>query len=165
LQSALFIKLFARRLVKKRIENECMKIKAVFSKIVYWLKTSEMFARPSKQLPGEWNLFEYYTEPGEELIHKQEEQLKAEQLFLKIEFSENGGFSHQTNLPLNFVTDEGNFTWSIAKNYITLIHPDDFRNNQEFQFAIEKGNLKILKKDSFGKIILFGFFRKKTAAT
>jgi len=139
-----------------------MKIKAVFSKIVYWLKTSEMFARPSKQLPGQWNLFEYYTEPEKELIHKQEEQLKEEQLFLRIEFSENADFSYETNLPINFIADEGNFTWSIAKNFITLIHPDDFRKNQEFQFAIEKGALKILKKDSFGKIILFGFFRKTT---
>ncbi|MGM0620338.1 MAG: lipocalin family protein [Bacteroidota bacterium] len=137
-----------------------MKIKAVFSKIVYWLKTSEMFARPSKQLPGQWNLFEYYTEPEKELIHKHEEQLKEDKLFLKIEFSENGKFNYDSNLPVNFITNNGDFNWSIAKNYITLIHADDFRKNQEFQFAIEKDVLKILKKDSFGKIILFGFFRK-----
>ncbi|WP_175552442.1 lipocalin family protein [Tangfeifania diversioriginum] len=122
-----------------------------------------MFARPSKQLPGQWNLFEYYTEPGKELIHKQEEQLKEEQLFLRLEFSENADFSYETNLPINFIAEEGNLTWSIAKNFITLIHRDDFRKNQEFQFAIENGVLKILKKDTFGKIILFGFFRKKVA--
>lgn len=119
-----------------------------------------MFARPSKQLPGEWKLFEYYTEPDEELIHKQEKELKNEQLFMKITFSESGDFSYDTNLPVDFITAGSNFTWSIAKNYLTLIHPNDFRKNQEFQFAIEKGVLKILKKDTFGKIILFGFFRK-----
>ncbi|HKL31327.1 MAG TPA: hypothetical protein VJ919_02265 [Tangfeifania sp.] len=137
-----------------------MKAVAVYSKFIRWLEKSEMFARPSKQLPGEWTLFEYYTEPGEELIHKQEEQLKVEQLFLKIEFSENGDFSYDTNLPVNFIDAHGKFTWNIVKNFIILIHPDDFRKKQEFQFAIEKGVLRILKKDSFGKIILFGFFRK-----
>jgi hypothetical protein len=37
--------------------------------------------------------------------------------------------------------------WSVSKNFITLIHPGDFRNNLEFQFAVEKGDLKFLKKD------------------
>ena len=119
-----------------------------------------MFARPSKKIPGEWELFEYYTEPEKSLIHKQEEQLRDEQLFLKIDFSENGEFSYNKNLPVNFIDATGKFTWSIAKNFITLNHPDDFRKKQEFQFAIEKGVLKLLKKDNFGKIILFGFFRK-----
>lgn len=121
-----------------------------------------MFNRPSKQLPGQWKLFEYYAEPGEELIHKKEKQLKDEQLFFNIEFSENGDFTYDTNLPVDFITTGRSFTWSISKNYLTLIHPDDFRKNQELQFAIEKGVLKILKKDTFGKIILFGFFQKRT---
>jgi hypothetical protein len=30
----------------------------------------------------------------------------------------------------------------------------------EYQFAVEKGNLRLLKKDFTGKIELFGFFRK-----
>ncbi|MFW5822127.1 MAG: hypothetical protein ACOCU7_01955 [Tangfeifania sp.] len=137
-----------------------MKIEAVFSKLFYWIKTSEMFARPSKQLPGEWKLYELYTEPDEELIHKKEKQLKDEQLFLDVEFAESGDFRYDTNLKVSFIPEEEKFSWSVAKNFITLIHADDFRKNQEFQFAIEKGVLKILKKDSFGKIILFGFFRK-----
>ena len=137
-----------------------MKAVAVYSKFIRWLEKSEMFARPSKQLPGEWTLFEYYTEPGEELIHKQENELKDEQRFLKIAFSGNRSFSYKTNLPIDFIVEKGDFTWSTSKNYITLIHPNDFRKNLEFQFAIEKGVLRILKKDSFGKIILFGFFRK-----
>lgn len=122
-----------------------------------------MFARPSKQLPGEWVLFEYYTEPEQELIHKKEDQLKEEQLFLIINFTENGNFRFNTNLPTDIFSEEGDFSWSVAKNFITLIHPIDFRKNLEFQFAIERGMLKLLKKDSFGKIILFGFFRKKAA--
>jgi hypothetical protein len=140
-----------------------MRVATVFSTFVSWLKSTEMFARPSKQLPGEWKLFEFYTEPEKELIHKQEKQLKDENLFLNVEFAENGTFNYTTNLQVEFISEEGSFTWSIAKNFITLIHNSDFRKNQEFQFAIEKGVLKILKKDSFGKIILFGFFRKKGA--
>ena len=136
----------------------------VYSTIIRWLKNSEMFARPSKQLPGQWKLFEYYSEPGEELIHKKEKQLKDEQLFFRVEFSANGQFSFQTNLPVKFIDNEGDYNWSTAQNIITLIHLNDFRKNQELQYAIEKGTLKILKKDSFGKIILFGFFRKKEAA-
>ena len=119
-----------------------------------------MFARPSRQLPGKWKLFEFYTEPDGELIHKKEEQLKEEQLFMEVEFLGNGDFSYNSNLPVNFISDHRKFSWSTERNYITLIHSDDFRKNQEFQFAIEKEVLKILKKDSFGKIILFGFFRK-----
>lgn len=119
-----------------------------------------MFARPSKQLPGKWELFEYYTESGKELIHKKEEQLRDENLYSRIEFLEANKFSSDSNLPENIFHDEEPFIWSVAKNYVTLIHKNDFRNNQEFQFAISHQTLKLLQKDSFGKIVFFGFFRK-----
>lgn len=123
-----------------------------------------MFARPSKQLPGKWELYEYYTESGEKLIHKEKVQLQAEQLFSRIEFLEDSNFLSDSNLPENIFQGEETFTWSVARNFVTLIHKNDFRNNKEFQFAISKQTLKLLQKDNLGKILFFGFFRKVSEA-
>jgi hypothetical protein len=111
-------------------------------------------------LPGKWELYEYYTEPGENLIHKKEAQIKKEKLFAQFEFLEDEKFLHNSNLPAEIIKLEGVYSWSISKNFITLIHEKDFRDNKELQFAIVKDTLKLLKKDSFGKIEFFGFFRK-----
>lgn len=123
-----------------------------------------MFVRPSKQLPGKWELYEYYTESGEKLIHKEKVQLQAEQLFSRIEFLEDSNFLSDSNLPENIFQGEETFTWSVARNFVTLIHKNDFRNNKEFQFAISKQTLKLLQKDNLGKIVFFGFFRKVSEA-
>lgn len=136
-----------------------MEKESVFNALLSWLKSSEMFARPSKQLPGKWNLFEYYYDSGEELLHFDDTKLKARNEFWNIAFNENN-FSHQCDLPNPLVSSIENGSWSAYRNYLTLIHPADFRNNVEFQFAIEKGNLKLLKKNALGKIEFFGFFRK-----
>ena len=137
-----------------------MEKKSVFNAFLSWLKSSEMFIRPSKQLPGKWNLFEYYFDSSEELLHFDDKQLKAKNEFWVIEFSEDN-FRHQCNLPNPTVSKIESGSWNTSKNYLTLIHSADFRNNVEFQFAIEKGNLKLLKKDVHGKIEFFGFFRKE----
>jgi hypothetical protein len=123
-----------------------------------------MFARPSKQLPGKWELYEYYTEPEGNLIHKEKVQLQEENLQAQIEFLQDGNFLSNSNLPENIFHDEEPFNWSVVKNFVTLIHESDFRNNEEFQFAIEKQTLKLLQKDSFGKIVFFGFFKKVSEA-
>jgi hypothetical protein len=127
-----------------------------------WLGATEMFARPSKKLPGKWVLFEFYTEPGKELIHKTTEQLKAEKIFWEIEFNTEEKYIHHSNLNVPVIEKITDGTWSRSKNFITLLHPDNFRDNVEFQFAIEKDNLKLLKKDSLGRIEFFGFFRKES---
>jgi len=137
-----------------------MKMKSILTNILSWLQSTEMFARPSKKLPGKWILWEYYTEPGKELIHIEEDQLKAQQLFWETEFTEDEKFMHNTNLTVPLLSDISNGTWGRSKNYITIIHPEDFRKNVEFQFAIDNEDLKLLKKDAFGKIEFFGFFRK-----
>jgi len=136
-----------------------MEKKSVFNTFLSWLKSSEMFMRPSKQLPGKWNLYEYYYDSSEGLLHFDEAQLKANNESWTIQFNENN-FTHQCNLPLPVVSKIENGAWGTAQNYLTLIHPADFRNNVEFQFAIEKGKLKLLKKDTLGKIEIFGFFTK-----
>jgi hypothetical protein len=137
-----------------------MKVKSVLSNILNWLQSTEMFARPSKKLPGKWILREYYTEPGNELIHMEEAQLKAQQLFWEAEFTKDEKFLHHTNIAVPLLSGISNGTWDRSKNFITIIHPEDFRKNVEFQFAIDKEDLKLLKKDAFGKIEFFGFFRK-----
>lgn len=137
-----------------------MRLQTFFLSVVQWLKSSEMFARPSKQLPGRWRLIEYYTEKSGELVNVKESQLKQQNFLWEIEFGENGDFSQQTGSPAGFLENAGASQWSLSKNYITFLHPGDFRKNEEVQFAVEKNTLKLLKKDVAGKIDFFGFFRK-----
>ncbi len=137
-----------------------MENKFSFSSLIEWLKSTEMFERPSKKLPGKWSLLEYYFEPENELINIKEDQIEAEKLFWNLEFGEDEKYLHNTNLKVPLVRKISAGTWSRTRNFITIIHPKDFRNNVEFQFAIEKNVLKLLKKDAVGKIEFFGFFRK-----
>lgn len=137
-----------------------MEKKTILHTFLNWLKTTEMFARPAKQLPGEWQLFEYYIEREKELEHITEESLKLKEQQWDIKFTEDQEYFHRSNLSVSLIASIENGSWSISKNFITLIDPQNFRNNIEFQFAIEKGNLRLLKKDAFGKIEFFGFFRK-----
>lgn len=137
-----------------------MKLKSILSNFVDWLQSTEMFARPVKKLPGKWILWEYYTEPGKELIHVEEDQLKEKQWFWEAEFTEDEKYFHRANLSVQALVDISDGTWGRSGNFITIIHPDDFRKNVEFQFAIDKEDLKLLKKDAFGKIEFFGFFKK-----
>ena len=125
-----------------------------------WLQSTEMFARPSKQIPGKWQLVEYYVETGEELRNINEAQLKAENELWNIEFTEENKYYHQSNLPVWQISKIRNGNWSISKNFMTLTSSENTRNNIEFQFAIEKGRLKLLKKDALGRIEFFGFFNK-----
>ncbi len=137
-----------------------MKTKTYFTALTEWLKTTEMFANSAKQLPGKWQLFEYYTEPEHELLHINEEQLNQKNLFWEIEFSGDNKLIQKTNIRLPFSNETGVLIWSKSKNYIMLIYPGDFRRNVEFQFAVEKNILKLLKKNALGQIEFFGFFRK-----
>jgi hypothetical protein len=133
---------------------------SAFTSFIHWLNTTEMFARPSKQLPGRWKLFEYYSEPEGELINVKESQLKEKQNFWEIEFGMHGGFIQKTNLPVQFLNGIESSKWDYSKNFILLFHPEDTGKKVKIQFAIEKGNLKLLKKDVKGRIEFFGFFRK-----
>src|SRR5680860_1621621 len=111
-----------------------MEKKSVFVTFFSWLKTTEMFARPSKLLPGKWQLFEYYMDTDSELCHIEEDQLKTADEKWLLEFSEEM-VAHQSNLSVPLIAGIENGTWSLAKNFITFIHPKDFRKNIEFQFA------------------------------
>jgi hypothetical protein len=119
-----------------------------------------MFARPSKQIPGKWHLVEYYTETENELRNITEAQLKAEKELWNIEFTEKKNYSHQCNLPVSLISEIKNGNWNISKNYITLSSSENSNERVEFQFAVEKELLKLLKKDEKGSIEFFGFFNK-----
>jgi len=136
-----------------------MEKKSFFSKISSWLHSTEMFARPSKKLPGTWKLFEYYRDLEDELLHITKEKLTDAQEELTINFTEDGNFIINSDLSVSLIKEIENGEWSISKNFVTIIHPKDFRRNVEFQFAFEKENLKLLKKDRLGNIEFFGFFR------
>ncbi|WP_346862876.1 hypothetical protein [uncultured Draconibacterium sp.] len=136
-----------------------MTAKLFFLKIGGWLQATEMFERPRKKFPGKWQLFEYFVDEKEELLHFEEKDLKARNQFFEIEFLEQN-YSRQSNIPVSLIESSKSGKWSTAKNFVTLLDEENFRESTEFQFAFEKGNLKLLKKNAFGKIEFFGFFRK-----
>lgn len=137
-----------------------MENKISFTSVFNWLKSTEMFARPSKQIPGKWRLVEYYIETEDELRNISEAQLKAEKELWNIEFTKEKKYLHQCNLLVPLISSIKNGDWNISKNFITLKSAENTGSNVEFQFAIEKEQLKLLKKDAFGKIEFFGFFSK-----
>lgn len=133
----------------------------IFNTILNWLKSSEIFARPSKQIPGKWELVEYYIEKGNDLNNFKESQLKANNEFWQIEFTSDFEFRHENNLPVWQISKVKNGNWNFSKNFITLTSAENMANHIEFQFAIEKNTLKLLKKDALGRIEFFGFFNKE----
>ena len=141
-----------------------MKATSVISRFTSWLASPEIFGSITKKIPGDWQLFEYYYDLKEDLIHWKEEDLKKNNESLQFLLSEEKQFSVKGNLPLTVFTNVTDGKWSVSRNFITLIDPDNFKNNLEFQFAFEKENLKLLKKDKMGKIEFFGFFRLANAS-
>ena len=137
-----------------------MTAKTTISNLKNWLSETEMFGNPSKKIPGKWELTEYYFEPCTELLHFSEEELKKEKQFWLLEFTDDENFLHQTNLKVPLLSKIENGKWSRSKNFISFIHLKDYRNNVEFQFSVNKGILKLLKKDAVGRIEFFGFFKK-----
>ncbi len=134
--------------------------KNIFSVFLKWLKSTEMFARPSKKIPGKWELFEYYIESGKELHNFKKTQLKENNEFWKIEFTNECEFIHENNLPVWQITKVKGGSWNISKNFIKLTSSENIMNYIEFQFAVEKETLKFLKKDALGRIEFFGFFNR-----
>ncbi len=137
-----------------------MKNSPVFPSLVRWIYSTELFARPSRQLPGKWKLFEYYAEPGEYMVNIKEEHLEKTGYYWNIYFERFGQLSQEMNLPFQFLTDTSACNWQTSRNFLTLADINTPGIKVEFQFAVSRGSLKLLKKDTDGKIIFFGFFRK-----
>lgn len=131
---------------------------SLFSKFFNWLQSTEMFARPSKQLPGKWQLVEYYTEAKGELINLKQYDLTELNLKWKIEFSVDYQFFNTSSLNLDLIKEIKDGKWKLLKNFLELSYNDS--KTVTFQFAIEKEQLKLLKKDETGQIEFFGFFHR-----
>jgi hypothetical protein len=138
-----------------------MGYKKYFIAIQNRLLKTELFMRPSKLLPGKWKLYEYYYDKDKELVHFVEEQLIEQKQFFVLELLDKNVFKLDINLALPVISKIKPGNWSRYRNFITLIDSSDFRGNTEFQFAFEKGNLKLLKKNRMGKIEFFGFFKRE----
>lgn len=136
-----------------------MKATSSISKLTSWLASPEVFGSITKKIPGNWQLFEYYYDVKEDLVHWKEEDLKRNNELLQIQLSEQKQFSVTQNLSLTVFRNVKSGEWSVHRNYITFVDPANFRNNLEFQFAFERDTLKLLKKDRMGKIEFFGFFK------
>ncbi len=132
----------------------------VFVSLLRWLASTEMFARPAKQLPGKWRLFEFYTEPEGQLKNLKEEAMKKKGYHWEIEFEGRGRFQYHLNLPIRLFNLAGFGTWHTSRNFIVLSPSENPGMTEEFQYAFENGNLKILKKEADGRILFFGFFRR-----
>ena len=137
-----------------------MASKFPFKKLKSWFRTNELFLRPSKLIVGKWQLYEYYIDEDEKLKHYEEEELKHQGQRLVVSILQDENVIIANNLPVPVVGRLEDGTWSVSKNFITFIHPNNFRNSVEFQFAFNKGVLKLLKKDEFGNIEFFGFFNR-----
>ncbi|HYQ56324.1 MAG TPA: hypothetical protein VEP89_03175 [Draconibacterium sp.] len=140
-----------------------MKLRYIISKIIDWLKSPQVFGSKKKMIPGRWQLFEYYLDLDKELLHFEEPFLKENKVLLVFSFLENHELILAGNPPVELLKNFTEGKWSVARNYITFIEPKNFRNNIEFQYAFEKGNLKLLKKDAMGNIEFFGFFKRVKA--
>ena len=132
----------------------------MFRKVFQSIKTKISEYKKNNSLPGNYKLFEYYTDTDHELVNVKEDQLIAKKLFWDIRLTEDGKCKNDSNLDIPLIADLAPGSWSRSRNFVTLLHPGDFRKNVEFQFAFEKGNLKLLKKDITGKIIVFAFFKR-----
>jgi|GEM_PF-699526 len=152
------IKLLAYTRVKQKY-MQIMARASLFIRFANWLKSPEVFGSITKKIPGSWQLYEYYVDLKEDLIHLRETDLKNNNELLQIEFGEDEQFSLNEQLPLPVFKQLQEGQWSVHRNFITLVDPKNFRNNIEFQFAFQKNDLKLLKKDRTGKIEFFGFFR------
>jgi hypothetical protein len=131
---------------------------SLLSKFLHWLQSTEMFARPSKQLPGKWQLFEYFVETNGELKNLKQQQLTELNLKWNIEFAADNQFFHVCSLDHSLINRIRNGKWKLQKNFLELI--SDESKTVIFQFAIEKEQLKLLKKDKAGQIEFFGFFNR-----
>lgn len=137
-----------------------MKTRTLIEKLLEWIRSTELFFNPLKIIPGRWCLYEYYTETQDELFHVQEEHLKEKNLLWEIEFYENQSFTCKSNLAVPLMEGSRSGTWRKAGNFLSFTYSGESPQKIDFQFAIDKGILKLLKKSSLGKIEIFGFLRK-----
>ena len=137
-----------------------MAYKEFITRLKNFVANTEMFARPSKQIIGDWYLNEYFIDQNNELKNVKKETLKTNQQFWEVTFAPENRAIHNLHVDVPILKNIENGEWSIQKNYLRFHHPEDFKRSIEFQFAIDRGVLKILKKNIKGEIDFFGFFKR-----
>lgn len=130
------------------------------NKILNWLQSVEMFARPSKMLPGKWQLFEYYYDSGADLINIKETELQLNKNTMLIEFNVNNILTINENLKIEIFRNFEKGNWLRKRNFVTFINNGKYEENLTFQFDASSEQLKLLKKDAKGRIDFFGFFKR-----
>ncbi len=137
-----------------------MENKISFKKIRNWLKAGEMFARPSKMLPGKWQLFEYYYDSGADLINIKEAELQLIKNKMLIEFNVDNTLTINENLKIEIFRNFERGNWFRKRNFVTLTNNEKQEKYLTFQFDAGSEQLKLLKKDAKGRIDFFGFFSR-----
>ncbi len=116
--------------------------------------------RLNNSLHGEWELFEYYYDSKNILQHVEKDQLKSEGNFWELSFLEPGILKMNVRLPVQSVNGLYANKWSRKRNYVAFADEELGKNAISFQYSIDKGILKLLKKDKSGKIEIFAFFER-----
>ncbi len=137
-----------------------MKKSTIFSALLRWYHKIKWPEHPKKRIAGKWQLFEYYMDKEDELLHFDEGSLKSNKVLFFLSFLENNELILTGNSPVELLNINDKLKWSISRNYLYCNHSGDVNYDLKFQFAFNKGDLKLLKKDKAGKIEFFGFFRK-----
>ena len=137
-----------------------MENKISFKKIGNWLKAGEIFARPSKMLPGKWQLFEFYYDSGADLINIKEAELQLSKNRMLIEFNIDSTLTINENLKFEIFRNFEKGNWLRKRNFVTFVSSEEHEENLTFQFDAGSEQLKLLKKDASGRIDFFGFFRR-----
>lgn len=138
------------------LQQKFMAESSIISKFLHWLQSTEMFASPSKQLPGKWQLYEYFVETEGELANFKQNDLDASDIYWKMEIRKDGTSSHLVNLDHFIIQQVNDGNWMLHKNLISFSTKTD--PLLQFQFAVTNHQLKLLKKDNKGAILFFGFF-------
>ena len=155
-----YFKPFPLNQVYYSVATSVMENKISFKKIRNWLKAGEMFARPSKMLPGKWQLFEYYYDSGADLINIKETELQLNKNTMLIEFNADNILTINENLKIEIFRNFEKGNWFRKRNFVTFINTGKHEENLTFQFDASSEQLKLLKKDAKGKIDFFGFFKR-----
>lgn len=151
---------FPLKQVYYSVATSVMENKISFKKIGNWLKAGEMFARPSKMLPGKWQLFEYYYDSEADLVNIKETELQLSKNTMLIEFNADNFLTINENLKIEIFRNFKKGKWLRKRNFVTFISSEEHEENLTFQFDAGSEQLKLLKKDVRGRIDFFGFFKR-----
>ena len=131
------------------------------NKLIEIIKNKVSKYKNNNNLLCKWSLYEYYIDQEDGLLNMKEERLQSEGLFWYIEFHDNGTLKFDSNLKVSLIEGMNPSAWEKSKSIVNLT--DDNVNNKsiKFQYAFDKGNLKMLKKHPSGQIEIFAFFRRE----